>query len=62
MIEAKAFKPIRVYSLMKSKRLSANIKSTVHKAFIREFAADTYLLKLQRLQNKILHTTGNFQK
>jgi hypothetical protein len=25
-----------------------------------EFEADTHLLKLQRLQNKVLHTTGNF--
>jgi hypothetical protein len=24
-----------------------------------EFTADSYLLKLQRLQNKVLHTTGN---
>jgi hypothetical protein len=27
-----------------------------------ELAADTNLLKLQRLQNKVLHTTGNFPK
>jgi hypothetical protein len=25
-----------------------------------EFAANTHLLKLQRLQNKVLRTTGNF--
>jgi hypothetical protein len=25
-----------------------------------EFAADTHLLKLQRLQSKVLRTTGNF--
>jgi hypothetical protein len=25
-----------------------------------KFAADNYLLKLQRLQNKVLRTTGNF--
>jgi hypothetical protein len=25
-----------------------------------EFAADTYLLKLQRLQNRVLRTIGNF--
>jgi hypothetical protein len=25
-----------------------------------EFAAETYLLKLQRLQNKVLRTTGSF--
>jgi len=27
-----------------------------------KFAAETYLLKLQCLQNKALHTTGNFPK
>jgi hypothetical protein len=27
-----------------------------------ELAADTHLLKLQRLQNKVLHTTGNFPR
>jgi hypothetical protein len=27
-----------------------------------EFAADTYLLKLQRLQHKVLITTGNFPR
>jgi hypothetical protein len=63
MIKAKAFRTfIRIYSLFKSERLSANIKLTLHKALIRsvmtyacpawEFAAECYLLKLQRLQNK----------
>jgi hypothetical protein len=73
MIEAKAFRTfIRVYSLFKSERLSANIKLTLHKALIRsvmtndlylpawEFAADTHLLKLQSLQNKVLRTSGKF--
>jgi hypothetical protein len=27
-----------------------------------EFAADTHLIKLQRLENKVLHTTGNFPR
>jgi hypothetical protein len=27
-----------------------------------EFAADNHLLKLQRLQNKVLRTTGNFPR
>jgi hypothetical protein len=27
-----------------------------------EFAANTHLLKLQRLQNKVLCTTGNFPR
>jgi hypothetical protein len=55
---------------LKSERLSANIKLTLYKTLIRsimtyvcpawELAADTYLLKLQRLQNKVMRTTGNF--
>jgi hypothetical protein len=56
MIEAKAFRTfIRIYSLLKSERLSAKIKLTLYKALIRtvityacpawELAADTYLLK-----------------
>jgi hypothetical protein len=71
MIEAKAFRTfIRICSLFKSERLSANIKLTLHKAPTRavityaypawELAADTYLLKLQHLQNKILCTIENF--
>jgi hypothetical protein len=36
MIEAKAFRTfIRVYSLFRSGRLSANIKLTIHKALVR---------------------------
>jgi hypothetical protein len=64
MIEAKAFRTfITIYSLFKSERLSTNIKLTLHKALIRsvmtyacpawEFAAESHLLKLQRLQNKV---------
>jgi hypothetical protein len=73
MIEANAFRPfIRTYCLFKSKRLSANIKLTLHKAQMRsvmtyaspawELAADTYLLQLQRLKNKVLRTIGHFPK
>jgi hypothetical protein len=73
MIEAKAFRTfIRIYSLFKSERLSANIKLTLHKAQIWsvmtyacpvwEFAAECHLLKLQRLQNKVLRNIGNFPK
>jgi hypothetical protein len=73
MIEAKAFRKfIRIYSLFKSERLSTNITLTLHKALIRstmtyaspawEFAADSHLLKLQRLQNEVLHTIGNFPR
>jgi hypothetical protein len=73
MIEAKAFRTfIRIYSLFKSERFSANIKFTFHKALIRsvmtyacpawEFVAECHLLKLQRLQNKVLLTVGNFPR
>jgi hypothetical protein len=73
IIEAKAFRTfIRTYSLFKSERLSANIKLTLNKALIRsvmnyaspawEFAADSHLIKLQRLQNKVLRTIGNFPR
>jgi hypothetical protein len=67
MIEAKAFRTfIRIYSLFNNEHLSANIKLTLHKALINsvmtyacpfwEIEADTHLLKLQRLQNKVLRT------
>jgi hypothetical protein len=59
------------FSLFKSKRLSTNIKRTLHKALIRsvityaypawEFAADIYVLKLQRLQNKFSALLAIFQ-
>jgi hypothetical protein len=73
MIEAKAFRTfIRLYSLFKSERLSGNIKLTLHKTLIRsvmtyacpawEFAAESHLLKLQRLQKKVLRTIGNFPR
>jgi hypothetical protein len=73
IIETKAFRTfIRIYSLFKSERLSANIEPTLHKALVRsvmtyacpawELAADTYLLKLQLLQNKILRIIGSFPK
>jgi hypothetical protein len=73
IIEANAFRTfIRWYFLFKSERLSANIKLTLHKALIRsvmtyvspawECAADTHLIKLQRLQNKVLRTIGNFPR
>jgi hypothetical protein len=73
MIETKAFRTfIRVYSLFKSERLSVNIKLTLHKALIRsvmtyaspawEFAANTHLIKLQRLQNRVLRAIGNFSR
>jgi hypothetical protein len=72
-IEAKAFRTfIRLCSLFKIERLSSNIKLTLHKALIRselsyacpawEFAAENHLLKLQRLQNKVLRTIGRFPR
>jgi hypothetical protein len=71
--ETKAFRAfVGTYSLFKSEHLSANIKLTLYKALIRsiktyaspawEFAANTHLLKLQRLQNKVLLTIGNFPR
>jgi hypothetical protein len=79
MIEAKTFRTfIRIHSLFKGERLSANIKLTLHKALIRSvltyaiiyayacpargFAADTHVLKLQRLQNRVLRSIGNFPR
>jgi hypothetical protein len=53
---------LRIYSLFKIERLRANIELTLHKVLIRsvttyacpawEFAADTSLLKLQRLKTR----------
>jgi hypothetical protein len=71
MIEAKALRKfIRIYYLFRSKRWSANIKLSLHNDLIRsvityacppwEFAAECHLLKLQRMQNKVLRTIGNF--
>jgi hypothetical protein len=73
MIEAKAFRTfIRIYSLFKCERLSANIKLNLHTAVIRsvmtyacpawKITADTCPLKLQRPQSKMLRTTGNFPR
>jgi hypothetical protein len=58
--------------LFKSGRLSASIKLTLHKALIRsvmtyafpacELGTDTYLLKLQHLQNNGFHTIKKFPR
>jgi hypothetical protein len=67
MVKTKAFRTfIRLHSLLKSERLITDIKLTLHKALIRsvmtyacltwEFAADTHLMKLQCLKNRVLHT------
>jgi hypothetical protein len=60
---------IRTYSIFKSKHLSTHIKLIVYRALIRsimtyasptwEFAVDTHLMKLQRLQNRVLRAIGN---
>jgi hypothetical protein len=57
---------------LKSEQLSVDTKFTVFKALIRsvmtyacpawEFAADSHLLKLYRLQNEFLRATGNLPK
>jgi hypothetical protein len=63
MIETKAVRTfITIYSLFNSEHLSANIKLSLHKALIRSVLADILLLKLQRLQNKVLRTIGNFSR
>jgi hypothetical protein len=58
-----------IYPILKSEHLSVGAKLIIYKALIRsmltyacpawEFAADSYLLKLQRLQNRVLRTIGN---
>jgi hypothetical protein len=73
IIEAMTFRTfIRICHLFERKPLIANIKLTLRKALIRsimtyacpawELAADTYLLKWQRLKNKVLRTIGNFPR
>jgi hypothetical protein len=72
VIEAKAFKTfIRIYSLFKNERLSANIKTTLHKALIRsvityacpawEFAADTHLLNCGACRTRFSASLEIFQ-
>jgi hypothetical protein len=53
-------------------RFSVNVKLILYKALIKsvmtyacpvwEFGVDSHLLKLQRLQNKVLRTIGNLQR
>jgi hypothetical protein len=72
-IEDKAFRIfLTLYSLFKSERLNAGIKLMLHRALIRslmtyacpawELEAEIHLLKLQRLQNRVLCTNGKFPK
>jgi hypothetical protein len=63
---------IMTYSIFKSKHLSVNIKLIMYRGQIRsimtyvcpiwEFAADTHLMKLQRLQNRVLRAIGNLDR
>jgi hypothetical protein len=73
LIAVKAFRKfIRIYSLLKSERLSANKELTFDKALIRpitsydcparEFAADSHLLKELSLQNIFLRTISNLPR
>ena len=73
MIEAKAFRiSARVYRQFRSEHLRAKSLINTHHIettyndltpdTIGNFAADSHLLKLQRLQNKFLHTFVNFSK
>jgi hypothetical protein len=72
-IDAKASRTfIRIHPIFKSERLSTSIKLTLHKALIRsaiiyacpawEFEAGAHLLKLQRLQDKVRRSSGNFPR
>jgi hypothetical protein len=72
-IATKAFRTfVSIYFLVKSERLSAKTKLNLYKALIRskipyacptwEFAVDSHLLELQRLQNRVLRTIGNLSR
>jgi hypothetical protein len=62
---------IRTYSLSGSGRLNTDNKLTLYKALIKsvmtyaspiweyDYAANAHLIKLQRLQNRVLRTTGD---
>lgn len=63
---------VHVYFPFKIKRLNVNIKLSLYKALITsitilssptwESVADTYVLKLQHLQNRVLRTPSNFPR
>jgi hypothetical protein len=72
-MSSKSFRTfIRMFFLLKSEWLIANVKLTLHKTLIRsimtytcsvsEFAVDTSLLKLQRLQKYVVRIIGKFQR
>jgi hypothetical protein len=62
----------QIYALLKSEKLSFKTKMTLYKALIRskityacptwESAADTHLMKLQRLQNIVLRVNGGLPR
>jgi len=61
-----------IYPILKTERLSVGTNLIIYKALIRsmltyfcpawEFAADSHLVKLQRLQKRALHTIGNLPR
>jgi hypothetical protein len=63
---------LSIYPILKCELLSVGAELIIYKALIKsvltyacpalEFAADSHLLKLQRLQNIILHATGNLPR
>jgi hypothetical protein len=63
---------VQIYSLLKSEKLGIKTKLALYKTLIRskmtyacppwESAADTHLLKLQRLQNKVLRVIGGLPR
>jgi hypothetical protein len=59
---------VRACSLLRSGRLSSNIKTALYKALMIyasptwEYAVDAHLLKLQNLQNRTLRAIGNFER
>jgi len=63
---------VQIYSLLKIEKLSDKANMTLYKALIRskmtyacpawETAADTHLIKLQRLQNKVLRLIGDLPR
>jgi hypothetical protein len=52
----------RIDSIFRGEHLSVKIKLTLYKALIKSVMTYIYLLKLQRLQNKVLGTTENFPR
>jgi hypothetical protein len=73
MVKERSFRTfINIYSLFKSESLSSQIILSLHEALIMSvmtyvcpawvLAAYIYLFKLQRVQNKVLRTTGNFPR